>query len=65
PHLVPAQRHAAEPSRGVGPAFHQFTYLTGLALTLAALIWGRRLLPAAWRRRFEKAASEEPEGGDL
>lgn len=62
PHLVPAQRHAAEEPQAASPAFHQFAYVAGLTLTVAALIWGRRLVPSRFRRRSGTAPSEEPRG---
>jgi len=63
PHLVPAQRRAAEEARATSPAFYQFAYVAVLALTVAVLIWGRRILPAAWRRSPGASSTEESKEG--
>jgi len=59
PHLVPAQRNAAEEAQAASPVFHQLAYMASLILTVAALIWGRRLLPTSWRRRTGAASPGE------
>ncbi|HET7010207.1 MAG TPA: alkaline phosphatase family protein [Anaerolineales bacterium] len=63
PHLVPSQRRGTNEAQGINPTFNALAYIATLGITVAALIWGRRLIPARWRARFgiETSAGREVE----